>query len=301
MNNIAVVFIVSALALWAFSALGSALVVFFKKENFRLQYATIGFAAGVMIMVALLHLLLPAVGAAEHYSSLPTAIPVVGGFLAGCLAVYFLDKLIARAKSKRNGAGEVKFKQSFMAMGVISVHKLPEGLAVGVLVGALGHHFQIEQIFALIPVIVAIGLHNLPEGTIVAVSFMKEGMSKPKSFLMGQIAGIVQVLTAVAGFMLVINVDRILPYALAIGAGAMLWVAVHELIPESLKIRGKHPYYATLGIIAGVLLMLSFEVAVPHDHSHGHGHHHHSHDHDHHHDHHDAHYHYDDHDDHDHD
>ena len=267
MNNIILIFAISALALWAFSAFGSALVVFFKKDNFRLQYATVGFAAGVMIVVAFWHLLFPAVKLAEHNSNLPAAIPSVGGFLIGCLAVFLLDKLIAYAKAKRGREGDTRFKQSFMMMGVISVHKLPEGFAVGVLVGALGNYFQIEQVIALIPVIVAIGLHNLPEGTVVSVSFMKEGLSKPKSFFMGQLAGIIQVLAAVAGFALVINIEQIMPYALAIGAGAMLWVAVHELIPEALKIRDKYPYYATLGIFAGILLMLIFEAVVPHDHA----------------------------------
>ncbi|MCL2377208.1 MAG: ZIP family metal transporter [Defluviitaleaceae bacterium] len=272
MNNIVIVFVIYALILWAFAAVGSALVVFFKKENFRLQYATIGFAAGVMIVVAFLHLLLPAVGSAEIHSNLPAMIPVVGGFLAGCLAIILLDRLIARVKRRSSTQTESipKYKQSFMMMGVISVHKLPEGLAVGILVGALGQHFQTEQALALIPVIVAIGLHNLPEGTIVSVSFMKEGLSKPKSFFMGQLAGLVQVLAAAAGFILVLNVDQIMPYALAIGAGAMIWVAVHELIPEALKIRDKHPYYATIGIFAGILLMVIFETAVPHNHSHGH-------------------------------
>ena len=148
------------------------------------------------------------------------------------------------------------YKQSSILAGAISIHNLPEGFAIGVLLGALPADFRPEELALIIPIILAIGLHNIPEGTAVAISFRREGASKTSAFFLGQIAGLAELLAGILGFFIVTRFDAIMPAALSFAAGAMVWVAVHELIPECQKNKEHHPYLATIGIIIGVALML---------------------------------------------
>jgi len=258
MYHILFLFLILLGATWVATTIGAALVVFFKKGDGQMSHIMLGFAAGVMIVAAFWQLLQPAIEIAEERFAINAIFPVLGGFLAGCLTILLLDMFLARLKDKREASGKqsFKFKKSFMMVSAISIHNLPEGFAVGVLIGTLGSNFQIEHLMALLPVIIAIALHNLPEGTVVSVSFQSEGLSKMKSFFLGQVAGLAEFIAGVVGFIVVVNMDGVLPYALAFAAGAMIWVAVHELIPECQKNKEKHPYYATIGIIVGVAIML---------------------------------------------
>lgn len=262
MSHILLLFLILLGATWAATTIGAALVVFFKRGDGQMSHIMLGFAAGVMIVAVFMQLLVPAIEIAEEYFVIHAIFPVLGGFLAGCLTILFLDIFLAHLKKRREAEGlqGFRFKKSSMMVSAISIHNLPEGFAVGVLIGTLGYNFQIEQLMSILPVVTAIALHNLPEGTVVSVSFQSEGLSKMKSFFMGQIAGLTEFIAGVLGFLVVINMDRILPYVLAFSAGSMIWVAVHELIPECQKNKEKHPYYATIGIIAGVAVMLVLSV-----------------------------------------
>ena len=286
MNNMATLVLLLLATTWIAALIGAIMVVFFKKENKRFSSITLGFAAGIMLVAAFWHMMQESVYLAETYSHIPPAIVAVGGFLAGCLLILVLDKILNRIKRKREEVGgqTLRFKRSFMLAGSITLHKLPEGFAVGVLLGSLGSGFTTEALLLVVPVLLAIGLHNVPEGAVMAAAFKNEGMTRGKSFLFGQTAGFIEFLVGIAGFVLVFNVNEVLPYALAFAAGAMVWVAVHELIPEAQKTREKHPYTATAAIIAGIAVMLLLEIWLcTHDHSHhhhDHGHqHHHGHDH----------------------
>ena len=269
MNETIMVFLVLAIGTWAAAAVGAALVVFIKKESKKSANLILGFAAGVILMVSFVELLHPAIHRAEEFALLPAWVVVPGAFAVGFLAALLLDRRIARAKEKRQGAGQgdYKYKQGMMLLGALSVHSIPEGLALGILLGAAGRRFDMAELLAVMPLVIAVGLHKLPEGTAVAVAFQKDGMSKLKSFIVGQASGFFGFLTGIAGFVLAVNVDVILPYAMAFAGGAMVWVAVHELIPESGKDRAKSPYLATLGVFLGILLMLIVDTTL-HDHGH---------------------------------
>jgi len=272
-SEIILIFLALATGTWMAASVGAAMIVFVKKETGQLFRLVFGFAAGVILMVSFVELLHPAIHRAEAYSALPAWVIVPGGFVIGFISVLLLDKCISNFKAKKEGTGggSFKYRQSLILLSALSAHNLPEGFALGILLGALGNRFHIEELVAFIPLIIAIGLHKLPEGTAISVSFRKDGMSKFKSFICGQISGFVGFLSGVVGFLLAVNINAILPYAMAFAGGAMVWVAIHELIPESRKNNEKSPYLATVGVILGVLLMLLVDTTL---HKHHHGHHH---------------------------
>lgn len=144
----------------------------------------------------------------------------------------------------------------------ITLHNIPEGLAVGVAFGALYNGFTTESILAAISVAVGIGLQNFPEGAAVSIPLRREGYSRLKSFLCGQASGLVEPIAGIVGALLVIRIETLLPFALAFAAGAMILVAVHELIPECQSNRDVHPYFATMGIIAGFAVMMLLDVML---------------------------------------
>jgi len=261
MNYTLLIFLILLATTVGTTGIGAGLVAFFKKGNSQISRIILGFAAGIMLVASFLELLEPAIEIAEEYSTTPAWLVVTGGFLLGCFLILILDLIIGRIKNRN---GNVSHKQSLMLATAISLHNIPEGFAIGVLLGALGNYFQMQELWAVIPILVAIGLHNLPEGTVVSVSFMKSGMSKMKSFLLGQVAGLVQFIFGIIGYFVVINVHSILPYAMSFAAGAMIWVAAHELIPESQENKKKHPYLATIGIIIGIAFMLILDMMLPH-------------------------------------
>ena len=272
MREIAYILLVLAAGTWLSALAGAAMVAFVKKDNGMATDLILGFAAGVILMVSFVELLHPAIHLSERYSSLPAWIVVPGAFALGFLAALLLDSRIGRLKIKREKAGKtVMYKQGLMLFGALSAHNIPEGLALGILLGALGRHFHISELLALLPFVIAIALHKFPEGAAIAVAFQNEGMAKLKSFLVGQVSGVFGFLAGIIGFTVAVNINSILPYAMAFAGGAMVWVAVHELIPESKRNKDRKPYLATVGIFLGVLLMLVVDTTL-HDHHHSHGH-----------------------------
>lgn len=275
MPDFLLIFLVLAAGTWLASALGAGLIAFVKKGNATAKDLILGFAAGVILMVSFIELLYPAIYRAEEYASFPAWLVVPGAFAAGFLVTLLLDRQITKIKAQREAQGRpsIKYRQGFILFGALSFHSIPEGLAIGILLGALGSHFHIEDFLVVLPVIIAVGLHKFPEGTAIAVAFQNEGASKIKSFLMGQSSGFIGFVFGILGFVLAISVDAILPYAMAFAGGALVWVAVHELIPESKKNKENKPYLATIGVFLGILLMLFVDTTLhTHDHDHGHSH-----------------------------
>jgi len=266
MNGFVLIFILLGAGTWLAAVFGAATVAFVKKNGGALTYLVLGLAAGVILMVSFTELLHPAIHIAGANSFLPPWIVVPGAFFMGFLTTLLLDMHINRLKNRREKAGKASlYKQGLMLFGALSVHNIPEGLALGVLLGALGVHFVRGEIWVVLPLVIAIALHKIPEGAAISIAFQKEGLSKPKSFLLGQASGFLGFVAGIIGFTVAVNIDTILPYAMAFAGGAMVWVAVHELIPESRRYNGKWRYLATVGICIGVLLMLIVDTTL-HDH-----------------------------------
>jgi len=272
MNGIVLIFLLLASGTWLAALSGASMVAFIKKESSNLTYLILGLAAGVILMVSFTELLHPSIHLAEANTSFPAWVVVPGAFALGFSATLLLDMYINHLKIRREKTGKASlYKQGLILFGALSVHNIPEGLTLGVLLGALGTHFIRGEIWAVLPLVIAVALHKFPEGAAISVAFQKEGMSKPKSFLIGQASGFFGFIAGIIGFMIAVNINAVLPYAMAFAGGAMVWVAVHELIPESKKHDAKRRYLSTIGICIGVLIMLFIDTTL-HDHgrcSHG--------------------------------
>ena len=266
MNHFVIMALIATLGTWFVTALGAATVVFFTSPNPKGLNIMLGFAAGVMIAASFWSLLQPAIERAEAASDLPAYFVATVGFLLGALFIWASDKVISLARRKAdNTQGEPNERLHRIIMLILSItlHNIPEGMAVGVAFGALqGNGYRTENLMGAISVAVGIGLQNFPEGAAVSVPLRREGYSRKKSFLLGQASGMVEPLAGVVGALLVVCVEAILPYALSFAAGAMILVAVHELIPECQRNQKAQPYSATMGIVLGFAVMMLLDVML---------------------------------------
>ncbi len=240
---------------WLVTALGAAAVFFFSKENERLMTGMLGFAAGVMLAASYWSLLAPALAMAAE-GPLPPWLPATLGFLAGALFLRLTDLALGRL---RPGGGE---KRSRLLILSITLHNIPEGLAVGVAFGALQGDSSPERLMAALGVALGIGIQNYPEGAAVSLPLLGEGESRVRSFLLGQASGLVEPAAALLGAWLVTLARPLLPWALSFAAGAMVLVAAHELIPACRRGRFGPSYLGTMGLIAGFTLMMLLDVAL---------------------------------------
>ena len=260
MDIVVVMALVATLGTWLVTALGAATVVFFRSPSRQAMDLMLGFAAGVMIAASFWSLLQPAIERAEVTSRLPAYLVATLGFLSGAFFVAVSDKVVGRLSSKADtGAGPARIRMLILS---ITLHNIPEGLAVGVAFGALGRGSDVEAFMGAISIAVGIGLQNFPEGAAVSVPLRRDGFSRRKSFLWGQASGMVEPIAGVLGACLVVTVEAFLPYALAFAAGAMILVAVHELVPECQREQEKHPYLATMGIVLGFATMMLLDVML---------------------------------------
>lgn len=255
--------LIATLFTWGVTALGASLVFFFKEINRRVLDAMLGFAAGVMIAASFWSLLAPAIEMASRTSS-QAWIPATIGFLLGALFLWGLDKVIPHLHlgfpaSKAEGP-KTSWHRSILLVSAITMHNIPEGLAIGVAFGAAASGISSATVLGAVALAVGIGLQNFPEGTAVSVPLRREGLSRWKSFFYGQLSGIVEPIAGVLGFLAVIYVSPLLPYALSFAAGAMLFVVVEELIPESQY--SNNTDLATLGTIFGFALMMALDVGL---------------------------------------
>lgn len=254
MNNPVIGALLATLGTWLTTALGAGAALFLPGGSRKHLNAMLGFASGVMIAASFWSLLQPAADRAEN-GPIPSGLVVTLGFLAGAAFLWAADKCIHSLQEKpaRN--------RSLMLVLSITLHNIPEGLAVGVAFGALTD-YDPEALMAAISVAVGVGLQNFPEGAAVSMPLRREGTGKWKSFFIGQASGIVEPISGVAGALLVSSVERILPYALSFAAGAMILVAVHELIPECQSERKNQSYFSTGGIIWGFAAMTLLDVML---------------------------------------
>ena len=250
--------LVATLGTWGVTALGAATVIFFKSPDKRVMNMLLGFAAGVMIAASFWSLLAPAVERAQANSALPAWLVVTLGFLAGALFLWGSDKAVTLARASKDTGPH----RTLMLILSITLHNIPEGLAVGVAFGALQGGASAEALMGAITIAIGIGLQNFPEGAAVSLPLRRDGFSRKRSFFYGQASGMVEPIAGVLGALLVVYVEAILPFALAFAAGAMILVAVHELIPECQQDKGSQPYFATMGIIAGFAAMMLLDVML---------------------------------------
>jgi ZIP family zinc transporter len=255
--------LVATLFTWFLTALGAALVFLFKTINRKALDGMLGFAAGVMIAASYWSLLAPAIEMAEE-SSLPAWVPATVGFLLGGFFLWIVDKILPHLHlgfpmEEAEGI-KTSWQRSILLVLAITLHNIPEGLAVGVAFGAIAADLPAATLGGAVALALGIGIQNFPEGTAVSVPLRREGLSRLKSFWYGQLSGIVEPISGVLGAAAVILIKPLLPYALAFAAGAMIYVVVEELIPESQL--DKNTDIATMGAMVGFAVMMTLDVAL---------------------------------------
>jgi ZIP family zinc transporter len=247
---------------WFLTASGAALVFFFRRLNRKALDGMLGFAAGVMIAASFWSLLAPAIEMTEAAGGVAW-LPALTGFLLGGAFLWGVDRLLPHLHlgfpTEEAEGLKTQWRRSILLVSAVTLHNIPEGLAVGVAFGAAA---QIPEatIGAAVALALGIGIQNFPEGAAVSVPLRREGLSRVKSFWYGQLSGVVEPMAGLAGAAAVILMQPLLPYALAFAAGAMIFVVVEELIPESQL--EKNTDVATVGAMAGFAVMMTLDVAL---------------------------------------
>jgi len=256
--------LIATLFTWAVTAAGASLVFFTRTINPKVLDSMLGFAAGVMIAASFWSLLAPGIEMAEQlgYTSwLTAAIGFMGGGVFMRLTDKFLPHLHPGLSIDKSEGIKTSWQRSTLLVLAITLHNIPEGLAVGVAFGAVSAHLPSATIGGAIALAIGIGIQNFPEGTAVSVPLRREGLSKWKSFLLGQGSGMVEPVAGVIGAFFVLKMQNILPYALCFAAGAMIFVVVEELIPESQR-NYKNIDLVTMATMVGFSVMMILDVAL---------------------------------------
>ena len=244
--------LIATIFTYLITALGAAIVFFFKKISKNIMDAMLGFAAGVMTAASYFSLLAPAIESSIELELTPWLITFLG-FAAGGLLLFIADKVFDKLISKKN-------KRILMLISSITIHNIPEGLAVGIAFGSIFYGINGATTLSAIMLAIGIGLQNFPEGSAVSIPLIREGMSRKKAFFYGQLSGIVEPIAGVIGAILVLKVRILLPFFLAFAAGAMIYVVVSELIPESQSNEKKD--LMALFTIIGFSVMMILDVAL---------------------------------------
>jgi zinc transporter, ZIP family len=249
---------------WLVTAAGAALVFFFKTLSRGVLDPMLGFTGGVMVAASFWSLLNPAIEMSEKMYPSMSWMPAAVGFLAGSLFIYFLDKVTPHLHlnfgvDETEGV-KTKLHKTTLLILAITLHNIPEGLAVGVLFGAAAIGMEDATVSSAIALAIGIGIQNFPEGVAVSMPLRRHGVSRLRSFWYGQLSAIVEPVAGVIGAIAVIYMQPILPFALAFAAGAMIFVVVEEVIPETQ--RDKYTDRSVLGFIAGFLVMMILDVAL---------------------------------------
>lgn len=247
---------------WAMTAAGAAVVFMAKDISRKVLDLMLGFAGGVMIAASYWSLLAPAIEMSEG-KDIPTWVPAVAGFLIGGVFLRIADKLLPHLhigfRTEEAEGVKTGWHRSTLLILAITLHNIPEGLAVGVAFGALTAGLPSASLGAAIALAIGIGIQNFPEGMAVSMPLRREGMSRLKSFWYGQLSAIVEPIAGIIGAAAVIIAQPILPYALAFAAGAMIFVVIEEVVPEAQ--RGGNTDLATMGGMVGFAVMMLLDVA----------------------------------------
>lgn len=255
--------LIATLFTWFVTALGAAVVFLFKTINRKVLDGMLGFAAGIMIAASYWSLLAPAIEMSEDLG-ITSWKPAVIGFLTGGAFLWIIDKTLPHLHlgykiSEAEGI-KTRWQKSVLLVLAITLHNIPEGLAVGVAFGAVASSSSSVTIAGAVVLAIGIGIQNFPEGTAVSVPLRREGLSRFKSFWYGQLSGIVEPIAGVIGAVAVMTMTNFLPYALSFAAGAMIYVVIEELIPESQLNRNND--ISTIGAMIGFALMMFLDVAL---------------------------------------
>lgn len=247
--------LIATLFTYSITALGASLVYFFKKINKTFMDGMLGFSAGIMIAASFFSLIMPALDMANELNIKAWLIVTIG-FICGGLLLFIGDKLYDLYENKNQKKQKKKsLKRSIMLMLSITLHNIPEGMAVGVAFGSVIYNINGANLISAWILALGIGLQNFPEGTAVSMPLRREGFSPSKSFFYGQLSGIVEPISGIIGALLVIKIRILLPILLAFAAGAMIYVVVEELIPES-QTNKKKDLMAIFTIIGFSLMMV---------------------------------------------
>jgi zinc transporter, ZIP family len=256
--------LIGTLFTWGMTALGAALVFTTRTMNQKLMDGMLGFAGGVMIAASFWSLLSPAIDMAEE-SSLPAWVPAAIGFMLGSVFLWGVDKMIPHLHPNANieeaeGFHPDRRKRSTLLILAITLHNIPEGLAIGVAFGAVAAGFPSASLAAAVTLAIGIGIQNFPEGTAVSMPLRREGMSRRRSFMYGQFSGMVEPISAIIGVLAVTLIEPILPFALSFAAGAMIFVVAEEVIPGSQENGNKD--LASMCLMIGFTVMMVLDVAL---------------------------------------
>lgn len=252
---------------WSITALGAGIVLLFKEINKKVLDGMLGFGAGVMIAASFWSLLNPAIELCEEIGLSPSWLSPALGFFIGSIFVIaserLLDKICLDKNTFKNNKDNLKksesLKRSILLVMAVTIHNIPEGLAVGVAFGGVMAGIEGATVYSAILLAIGIGLQNFPEGAAVSLPLRREGYSRSKSFLVGQASGMVEPIAGVLGAFAALTMRQMLPFLLAFAAGAMIAVVASELIPESSK---DHKNIAAVGVTLGFIVMMILDVAL---------------------------------------
>ncbi len=253
MQNTILLAFIATLFTYTITALGASLVFIFKTVNKKVLDIMLGFSSGIMIAASFWSLLNPAIALSEELGKKPYIIPALGFILGGLLII--ISDILLEKKAQLNS----KNKQSLLLVCAVTMHNIPEGMAVGVAFGLLNSNISGATLASAILLAVGIGLQNFPEGACVAMPLRANGKSRTKSFLIGQASGLVEPLAGVIGALFAISVQNALPFLLSFSAGAMIAVVCSELIPEAFK---DNKTFASIGVLTGFVIMMVLDVAL---------------------------------------
>lgn len=248
---------IATLFTWGITSLGAAFVFLFKRINKTTMDASLGLSAGVMLAATFFSLLSPALEMATSLGLIPWFIVSIGIFLGGFL-LFVGDKFFDKMTVNKSKSGSIK--RSLMLIFSITLHNIPEGMAIGVAFGSISYNLEGATLTAAVMLAIGIGIQNFPEGSAISLPLKREGMSSKKAFLYGALSGIAEPISAVIGAILVIKVQILLPLLLSFAAGAMVYVIVEELIPESQSNEKKD--LMALFTILGFIIMMILDVAL---------------------------------------
>lgn len=254
----------AGLCTWAVTALGASAVFVAKEVSQKIMDAMLGFAGGVMIAASFWSLLAPAIEMSSHDGSMIPWIPAAAGFISGVVFLRLIDKVLPHVHlgfpvSEAEGI-KTQWRRSTLLVLAITLHNIPEGLAIGVAFGAVAAGFPQATLAGAMALALGIGIQNFPEGFAVSIPLRRDGLSRLKSFWYGQLSAVVEPIASLIGAAAVLMAKPLLPYAMAFAAGAMLFVVVEEVIPESQ--RSGNSDLATGGAMLGFLIMMVLDVAL---------------------------------------
>lgn len=251
--------LIAATFTWSITALGALIVCFFKEMNRKVLDTVLGFSAGVMIAASFWSLLSPSLDLSKELGYIEWLLPTIG-FVFGGLFVLLSDKFLDKALKNRKSIGnKLSLKRSILLISAITIHNIPEGMAIGVAFGGIASGIPGMTLIGAVMLAIGIGIQNFPEGAAVSLPLRSEGFSRFKSFMLGQASALVEPIAAMIGVVLVLSIRSMLPFLLAFAAGAMIVVVSRELLPESVK---ENKNLSTIGLIIGFILMMVLDVAL---------------------------------------